>query len=275
MRVAASALAWDLEEDAAVAAMLRRLEIDAVDLVPGKYFPDIERVGAAEIREVKAWWSDRGFEITGMQALLFGAQGMNVFGDADSRERLLQRLGAVARIGSGLGARRLVFGSPRNRDRGGLPTEEALSIASEFFYRLGEVAQREGVLFCLEPNPAVYTCNFMVDSFETADVVRRVGHPSIRMQIDTGAIAINGESIEQVIAMHGELVGHIHISEPHLVPIGDGKVDHDMMAACFARRFPEALVCIEMLAAKQESHLTALERACIRVNETYKGCGNA
>jgi hypothetical protein len=52
-----------------------------------------------------------------MQALLFGTTGLNVFGDNKSQEAMLEHLRAVCRIGAGLGATKLVFGSPKNRDR--------------------------------------------------------------------------------------------------------------------------------------------------------------
>ncbi|MGM1231309.1 sugar phosphate isomerase/epimerase, partial [Escherichia coli] len=69
---------------------------------------------------VRQWWADQGIEITGMQALLFGTTGLNVFGDNKSQEALLEHMRAVCHIGAGLGAIRLVFGSPKNRDRSGL-----------------------------------------------------------------------------------------------------------------------------------------------------------
>ena len=40
MRLSVSNIAWDVEEDDAVAEVLRDLGVDQVDLAPGKYFPD-------------------------------------------------------------------------------------------------------------------------------------------------------------------------------------------------------------------------------------------
>ena len=68
----------------------------------------------------RAWWAERGIEITGMQALLFGTSGLNVFGPSEVQDAMLAHLAAVCRIGAGLGAVRVVFGSPKNRDRSGL-----------------------------------------------------------------------------------------------------------------------------------------------------------
>ena len=120
MRLAISNIAWDVAEDDALAALLQRFRVDAIDIAPGKYFPRPSEAKEADILKVRQWWADRGIEITGMQALLFGTTGLNVFGPLESQAALLQHLDAVCRIGAILGAPRLVFGSPKNRDRSGL-----------------------------------------------------------------------------------------------------------------------------------------------------------
>ena len=126
-----------------------------------------------------------------MQALLFGTTGLNVFGESKRQDAMLEHLRAVCRIGAGLGSTRLVFGSPKNRDRSGLNDSQALEQAVSFFRRLGNAAQEHGVIICLEPNPTQYGANFMTTSDETAFVVAAVDHEAIRMQFDTGALTIH------------------------------------------------------------------------------------
>ena len=133
MRLAISNIAWDTSEDEAIAMLLRRYRIDAIDIAPGKYFPDPAMASDAEIAEVRDRWTERGVEITGMQALLFGTSGLNLFGPPHVRAAMLTHLTAVCRIGAGLGATRLVFGSPKNRDRAGLNDAETMEIAVPFF----------------------------------------------------------------------------------------------------------------------------------------------
>jgi sugar phosphate isomerase/epimerase len=101
-----------------------------------------------------------------MQALLFGTRGLNLFGDAATRNAMLVHLDAVCRIGAGLGATRLVFGSPKNRDRTGLSDAQAETLAIDFFRRLGDIAGNHRVQVCLEPNPPCYGANFMITSAE-------------------------------------------------------------------------------------------------------------
>lgn len=261
MRIAISNIAWEVSEDEAVAALLRQYQVDAIDIAPGKYFPDPRQATPAEIRRVGEQWAQRGVEITGMQALLFGAAGLNLFGPPAGRIALLAYLDAVCRIGAGLGATRLVFGSPKNRDRAGLSDVETDTVAVEFFRRLGDRASACGVQICLEPNPPCYGANFMTTSAETGAVVRRVDHPAIRMQLDTGAMTINGEAPDRIIAHYAPLIGHIHASEPNLAILGDGGCDHHAIGRVLRAILPDRLVTVEMLAASQEPPLPAIERA--------------
>ena len=261
MRLAISNIAWDVAEDEVIAQLLGRYGIDAVDVAPGKYFPDPANASDDDIKRVRAWWAERGIEITGMQALLFGTSGLNVFGPTDVQDALLAHLAAVCRIGAGLGAVRVVFGSPKNRDRSGLTDQEAMAVAVPFFRRLGDIAAANGVFICLEPNPPCYGANFMTTSAETAQVVKQVAHPAIRMQFDTGALTINGEDVAGVLERYAHLIGHVHASEPDLLPLGDGGTDHAKVHAALAHYLPEHLVAIEMVATKDEPHVVSIERA--------------
>jgi sugar phosphate isomerase/epimerase len=183
---------------------------------------------------------------------------------------MLAHLAGVCHIAEELEATRLVFGSPRNRDRSGLGDERALDMATSFFRQLGDIAERHGVVICLEPVPPRYGANFMTTSEETAHVVAAVGHGSIRMQFDTGALTINGESPEAVLECSARLIGHVHASEPDLVPLGDGGTDHRLMHEALNSYLPDHVVSIEMVATKAESHLHSIERALTYAVDCYR-----
>lgn len=261
MRLAISNIAWDISEDESMAALLKRHAVDAIDVAPGKYFAQPAKASDKDIARVRTWWADRGVELTGMQALLFGTTGLNLFGTRESQDAMLSHLGAVCRIGAGLGAKRIVFGSPKNRDRSGLDDRKTMDTAVAFFRRLGDIAHFHGVRICLEPNPTCYGANFMTSSGETLEVVRLIDHKAIGMQLDTGALAINGEDPTTVLQDCASHVYHVHASEPELLPLGDGGVDHANVAAALNQYLPDHVVSIEMLATQTEAHVTSIERA--------------
>lgn len=261
MKLSISNIAWDVLEDEKIAKLLNSFDVNVIDIAPGKYFPEPANATDKDIIRVKNWWLARGIEIGGMQALLFGTTGLNVFGKPEVQSAMLQHLTEVCRIGSYLGANRLVFGSPKNRDRVGLSDQEAIGAAIAFFRHLGSIAQSYGVVICLEPNPACYGANFMTTSAETAQVVTQIDHPSIRMQFDTGALTMNNEDPFIVLQNHASIIGHVHVSEPNLLPLGDGGADHAKMVKALKQHLPNQLVSIEMLATKDEAHEISIERA--------------
>jgi D-psicose/D-tagatose/L-ribulose 3-epimerase len=273
MRLAISNIAWDTAEDETIARLLHHFGVDAIDIAPGKYFPEPAKATDEDIARIKHWWSERGIEITGMQALLFGTTGLNVFGLPEVQDAMLQHLTAVCRIGAGLGATRLVFGSPKNRDRTGLSDQEVMDVAVPFFRRLGDIAQNYGVVICLEPNPSCYGANFMTTSAETAQVVRQIAHPVVGMQLDTGALTINEEDPGTVLQDCAHLIGHVHASEPDLLPLGDGGTDHAKVVTALEQHLPSHVVSIEMLATKNEPHEVSITRALTVAVRHYRNNG--
>lgn len=246
-RLALTNLAWDPVDDAEVAALLRQHGIGAIDIAPSKYFADPTRATPADIRRLRQWWEGQGIRLAGMQSLLHGMQGLNLFGPPDVQQRMLDVLRAVCDIGAGLGASRLVFGSPANRDRSALDDRQTRAVALDFFGRLGDVAAAAGVLICVEAAAAHYGSNFLTDTASSIELVRTLAHPALAITLDTANLHMNGESIDSVLPAHADLIGHIHASEKDLVALGDGSVPHAAMGEAIRRHLPDALVCVEIL----------------------------
>ncbi|MCC3246258.1 sugar phosphate isomerase/epimerase [Methylocystis sp. WRRC1] len=261
MRVAISNLAWDADEDDLIAPLLARFGIDAIDIAPGKYFSDPGRASDADISRLRNFWRDHGVEIIGAQALLFGATNLNIFGAPESQRATLERLSAVSRIAAGLGATRLVFGSIRNRNRAHLGDQAAFDMAVSFFRRLAMIAQSWGVFICLEPIPSRYGSNFLTTTVEAARMVLAVNERTIRLQLDTGTIAVNREDPAAVVSDFASIIGHVHASEPDLAPLGAGDADHAGTARALARHLPEQVVTVEFLATENEPHESAVARS--------------
>ena len=53
MRLAISSIAWDTAEDVDISELLKRYGVDAIDIAPGKYFPDPAKTPDVEIERVR------------------------------------------------------------------------------------------------------------------------------------------------------------------------------------------------------------------------------
>lgn len=271
MRLSISNIAWDHCEDKEIAHLLRGYGVDAIDIAPAKYFSNPLSASKKDVVCIREWWQNLGFEIVGMQALLFGTTGLNIFASDSTQDAMLAHLDSICRIGALTGAKKLVFGSPKSRDRAGFSDHDSMEIAVKFFRRLGDIAESHEVLICLEPNPKCYGANFMLNSAQTAQVVDEVNHSSIKMQLDIGAMIINGENPATILRNYAGLIGHIHASEPNLIPLGDSGFQHSDLYPLLSKYLPKHIVAIEMLATANEPHLSSIERALKVAVSSYQG----
>ena len=193
MRLAISNIAWDVSEDKEVAGLLQRYSVDAVDIAPGKYFPDPGKAEDAEIIRVRRWWENKGIEITGMQALLFGTSGLNLFGSPEVQAKMLAHLDAVCRIASGLAATRLVFGSPKNRDRSGLADAEANAVAIDFLNQFGSFFTSDHKVASITRRVRFQANQYAMDACSISKVAEKIDCYCIRFRIrKTGTVTILG-----------------------------------------------------------------------------------
>lgn len=270
-KISISNIAWQVQHDAQVRDLLSKYDVSYVDLAPSKYVDTKRPLNMSDVQRVKDFWLSSGICPLGMQSLLFGTEGLNVFGDTATQDRMLSHLDRICAIGDALGARLLVFGSPRNRDCSGLEKKDIHDTAVSFFRRLGDIARKHDVTVCLEPNPTRYNANFMTTSTETANVVQAVNHENIKMQLDTGAMCINSEDQASTLESVKDYIGHIHISEPDLVPVCQNNDYQQRLAPLIKKHFPNMPITIEMLTKKSDLVLDDIEESIRYVTELYQG----
>lgn len=272
MEISISNIAWETTDDLEVYALLIKHKVKYIDIAPPKYFKSPSTVTVTEIQNTRNWWQNKGINIAGMQSLLFGTQGMNVFSDKNTQNKMLNHLKNICHIGEHLKAPYLVFGSPRNRDISGLNKVQVEQCYLDFFNQLGDIAASHNTVICLEPNPKEYGANFMTNSHETADVVRHIAHPNIAMQLDTGAIFMNNEDPNKIIESYWDIIGHIHISEPKLAPVGSLDSLHDDISSSIKKYLPSKVCTIEMLSSSGNNTLKEIDTA---LAFTMKHYGNS
>lgn len=246
MRLALSNIAWSRQDDEAVAGLMQRAGVGGLEIAPTAVWPDPLAVPAADAAAFRDRWRSRGIEVVAFQALLFGHPELVIFGDEQAREATLAHLTGMMDLAARLGARPLVFGSPKNRQVGPLPAPRARDIAVRFFRDAGRRAADRGVQLCLEPNPPAYGCDFIHTVAEGVSLVREVDHPGFGLHVDAGAITMNGEAPAEAIAAAAPVMGHFHASEPNLAPLGTGGTDHAALARALRAVGYSGWVSVEM-----------------------------
>jgi sugar phosphate isomerase/epimerase len=180
---------------------------------------------------------------------------------------MFEHLCRCADLAGSLGAYCLVFGAPKNRDRGMLPDVDAFSIARDFFAKVGEVYAASNLCVGFEANPPQYGCNFATESGTAARLVRAVGSPGFRLHLDTACMHLAGESASEAIEENRDILCHFHASEPNLGAFLAPVAQHELAARALRNAHYTGWVALEMRVG--EPPLPALEEAVRFVRETY------
>ena len=269
MKLAASNIAWDPADDDDIAAILRQNGFTGVEIAPSRRWDSPADATPRETAEYRAAWEKRGLQIVAMQALLYGRPDLKLFGSPAERRVLRDYLDVLFEMASGLGARALVFGSPKNRQRGSLSAADAMQIAVEFFREVGALAASRGCVLCIEPNPRLYDCDFINTTAEAVALCEQIGHEGVRVNGDAGAMAINGEDPRATIMNAAKWFGHFHASEPSLAEVGNDKIQ-SACATALAREGYRDWVSIEMRAPSAGRSTEAMSRAAGGIARLYR-----
>ncbi|MCL1464402.1 sugar phosphate isomerase/epimerase family protein [Argonema galeatum] len=269
MKIAISNIAWQVHEEEAIASLMQNLNITGVEVAPTKMWNSPLSASDAEIASYRKFWESRGIQIVAMQALLFGRNDLTIFQDVQKRKETIEYLSGIIELGGKLGATALVFGSPKNRSIVNLELEEVEQIAKDFFYDLGEVASKKGVVFCIEPNPTAYACDFITTSSQGLDLVNRVDSDGFGLHLDAAGMTMSEEAIGPSLQQAFQRLCHFHISEPNLAQIGTGGVEHQTFSKTLSELNYKGWKSVEMRAQNPDSNISGVEQALQIAIEYY------
>ena len=122
---------------APVKQALRDAGFTGIEVAPTRVWPGWEGAVPAAAARLRTMFSGEGFTVPAIQAILFGAGDVALFGDHGQRARLRDHLLRAADLAAALGAGVMVFGAPSARRRGSLPPAEAMAAAADFLAAAG------------------------------------------------------------------------------------------------------------------------------------------
>ncbi|QQG50905.1 MAG: TIM barrel protein [Candidatus Saccharibacteria bacterium] len=270
MKLAVSSIAWTNEEEEAIASKLQELGVRHVEIAPTKLWDDPTMTTAEDAKRYVEWWAQRGITVSAFQSMLFARPDLTIFESAEIRTETINYMSRFLELAGVMGAKKLVFGSPKNRRRGDMDLENATSIATDFFGTLGDVAAREGVVLCLEPNAPQYNCDFITNAAEGAELVRRVNNPGFGLHLDTACMALAGDDLGDSIRNFSDILEHFHISSPMLGQVEDlEEVDHRAAARALNDINYDKILSIEMRPGDAGTNVECLEKAVRFVQSVY------
>jgi sugar phosphate isomerase/epimerase len=270
MKIAISNIAWEFNEDVEVKSLLKEYSVPGVEIAPTKIWSNPLNANNSEISNYRAFWNGDDIDIVSLQALLFGRPDLVIFQNEKKRQETLEYLARIIELGAGLGAKVFVFGSPKNRLIGDMKYSNAMDVAIEFFNSVGEVANKFGTTFCIEPNPSRYGCDFITNTQEGLELVEEVGHPGFKLHLDAAGMTLSNENIENSLINAKPYLKHFHISEPDLNLITNGQVDHKRFSDILKDINYENYISIEMKTIENKSNIESVRESLEFALDVYK-----
>lgn len=270
MKLAVSSIAWTNEEETAIAEKLQELGVTHVEIAPTKLWDDPTQTTVEQAKAYVDWWAQYGVTVSAFQSMLFARPDLKLFESNENRQEMVEYMSKFIELAGVMGAKKLVFGSPKNRQRGDMPVQQANDVAVAFFDELGNVAVKNGVVLCLEPNAPQYNCDFVTNAKEGVELVRTVNNPGLGLHLDTACMALAGDDLGESIHASKDILEHFHISSPMLEQVENrDDVNHIGAAQALRDIDYEKIISIEMRPGDSGTNVERIERAVKFVQTTY------
>ncbi len=270
-QLAVSSIAWTNQEEKDVAKVFRKLSVKNVELAPTKLWGDPTKATDSEIADVLDFWESNGQDVVAFQSMLFGRENLKIFEDELTRQETANFLKDFIRLAGKMGVKVLVFGSPKNRQRGKVAYDQAFDIAKDFFGDLGDVARENNTCFCIEPNPIDYACDFVTNAQQGIELVKAVNNEGFGLHLDIAGMTLAGDDIAESIKNAAPVLRHFHASSPQLGQVeAAGGIDHETAAVALADINYKGFVSIEMRPAEAGQNVERVEKAVMYIREVYE-----
>jgi sugar phosphate isomerase/epimerase len=214
---------WD---HARVCARVSELGYTGLEVAPFTLAPRITDVSAARRTELRQQAETVGVRIIGLHWLLAKTEGFHLTSaDPAVRKRTGEYFAELARAAADLGGDILVLGSPFQRNiPDGHTHAEADDFAADTLSHVLPVLEESRVYLCLEPLTPAET-NFMNSAACGVSLIRKLGHPFVKLHLDVKAMSAEPMPAPDVIRANRTHLHHFHANDPNKRGPGFGDTD--------------------------------------------------
>lgn len=246
MKLAVSNIAWEPNELKEHLTLLRDLGCEGVELAPNILWKEPVDATSDERQNMRALIHGAGLSVVGFHALFFTRPDLQFFRDKESLAATTLYLKQLAQLCHDLEGKFLILGSPKSRSPQGRTKQESIEWIAPALRSVAEEGARLGVTLCIEPLPQSDN-EFIRNSDEGMELVRRVNHPNFGLHLDAKAMHGAGEDFSQAFGKYGKELKHFHVGDPGLAPPGStGMLDHGKVGLALRSSGYSGYVSIEM-----------------------------
>jgi len=219
VKLSISNIAWGAEHDEEMYDFLHENAVHGLEIAPTRLFTSQPYDNIPQAKDYCSRLKEKyNIAVSSIQSIWYGLSE-NIFESDTSRKVLVDYTEKAIDFAAALECGNIVFGCPKNRSiPPNMPANICLPITYDFFRQIGDYANANGTCIAIEPNPVIYNTNFINTTTEAFDICRKINNPGIKVNLDIGTIVFYEEHIG-ILEDNVDLINHVHISEPRLVPI--------------------------------------------------------
>jgi len=241
MKLSVSNIGWAAEQDEQVYDLLRELGFQGLEIAPTRIFAQKPYENPEAVRNFALTLKSRfALELCSMQSIWYG-KSERIAESEDAYQSLMEYTEDAARFAKAAGCRNLVFGCPKNRN---LAEPAETEMVERFLKDAADAVGKHGVILALEANPIIYNTNFVNTTRQALDLLQKIDHPSLMLNLDFGTIVENGEDLSILKEQIGR-ISHVHISEPFLKPLRP-RVEHEWLRNILEENRYDQFISLEM-----------------------------
>lgn len=246
-----------------------KLGLSGLEVAPSRVWKNSwNGLTAGAVETFKNEVESAGLSVIGLHSLFFDQPELGLFQGTEARARTLDFMEHLSKLCRDLGGKTLIYGGGRwRRD---LPLEDALTESVDFFGELIQRIESHNTVYCFEPlGPS--GSDFINSVNDSVRLVKSVGHPSLRVQLDAKALVENDEMNVEIFKAAAPYLVHVHVNEPDLGILGtSGRVDNAEMSNLLKNIGYQGYVSIEQRLLNPEQPIEDLAESARVLLANYK-----
>lgn len=233
MLIGISAIGWEPEQEEQILSA-NAGAFNLLEIVPHRVFQ--QRLDYADL--AKKYREEYGLWAYSAQALFFGSD-VQSFEDTEATQEHLLR---VIKLGSFMGIKRFVLGSPALRR--GSP-----ACLMNVLRRMDKILEANDAILCIEPVAKTFGGKYFHTVGEIVNLIDYYNLKNVKTMLDTNNAWLEGDSPKKILGHYLPYIAHVHISDTDNGPLLN-KYEHEQIRAMLGMHGYQLGIIRELFKAK-------------------------
>tara|TARA_Y100001970_G_scaffold294353_1_gene451306 strand:- start:6718 stop:7515 length:798 start_codon:yes stop_codon:yes gene_type:complete len=205
--------------------ILNKEKIFHIEIPILKFFPNYN-INDNKIKKLKKKLRKYQIKISSIQAIFY-KKNLNILSNKDE-EKVIKHLKKINLFCKKLEIKNIIFGSPLNRDRNNLSFKEADKNFVKILKKISVDLRKKKINFCIEPNSKFYKCNYINNTKQALNLLKKNKIKNIYINFDTGNALLEKDSVK-INKTDQKYFKNFQVSEKNLSELKNHKKHIDLL----------------------------------------------